>query len=78
MNLFICIPQILVRFATGAMRNSFGDDGIPYTLFGGGISFGITAVIALCIVEARNFDDDLEDVETNKKTQYLKLITNSN
>ncbi|KAJ3255938.1 hypothetical protein HK103_005854 [Boothiomyces macroporosus] len=69
LNIFICMLQILTTFAVSYLTSAYGQMGIPWTLFGAGICFGIAAFFALIVVDA---DKDIPDIDFDYSLKYSK------
>ncbi|KAI8904295.1 major facilitator superfamily domain-containing protein [Gorgonomyces haynaldii] len=67
LNIFICLPQIIITFVVTALSETYGVQGIPWTLFAGGFCFGIAGILALFIQGA-----DASEIKHSIETGEIK------
>ncbi|KAI9097239.1 major facilitator superfamily domain-containing protein [Phlyctochytrium arcticum] len=51
LNLFICLPQLIITFIVSALRSNLGVDGLPWTFLIAGCCLGLAAILCFFIKE---------------------------
>ncbi|KND00082.1 uncharacterized protein SPPG_04424 [Spizellomyces punctatus DAOM BR117] len=51
LNLFICLPQLIITFVVSAMSDSLGEEGLPWAFLIAGYCLGLASILCIFIQE---------------------------